>query len=129
MPGTRAPAGGVKATISGLRNAKGVLRACLTADPKRFPDCTRDTGARHVTVAALNGTVLNFPNLPAGRYAISVLHDENGDGRMNKTLILPREGFGFSRNAPVRFGPPSFSAASFDVADAPINTAINVRYL
>lgn len=119
----------VDVTITGLRNSKGFVRACITASPRSFPDCTKDANARTISVAATNGTVLTFRNLPAGRYAISVLHDENADGRMNKTLMLPREGFGFSRNARVRFGPPSFESAAFDLGERAMHTAITVRYL
>lgn len=123
-----APSGGVNVTVSGLRNAKGFIRACITPNPKDFPDCGRG-GARKVSIAAANGAVLSFPNLPAGRYAISILHDENGDGRMNKMLMLPKEGFGFSRDAPVRLGPPSFGSAAFDVGAGTVNAQIKVRYM
>lgn len=121
-----ASSGGVTVTVNGLRNTKGMLRACITADAREFPDCTR--ASRTVSIAAANGAVLSFPNLPAGRYAISILHDENGDGRMNKMLMLPKEGFGFSRDAPVRMGPPSFASAAMDIGQASIHTTIRIRY-
>jgi uncharacterized protein (DUF2141 family) len=123
------PSGGVTVTIDGLRNAKGYIRACITANQRAFPNCDRDPAAQKVSVGAANGAVLNFPNLPAGRYAISVLHDENGNGLMDKTLMLPKEGYGYSRNAPVRMVPPSFSSAAFDVGAGVIRTAIRIRYM
>lgn len=128
IPHAASPARGeVQVTITGLRNGKGMLRACITSQPRSFPDCK---GAlRTLSAAATNGAVLTFGNLPSGRYAISILHDENGDGRMNKRLILPKEGFGFSRNAPVRFGPPSFDSAAIDVGQAPLKATITVRYM
>lgn len=126
--GAASPAHGeVQVTITGLRNGKGMLRACITTQPRSFPDCKG--AVRTLSVAAINGAVLTFGNLPSGRYAISILHDENGDGRMNKRLILPKEGYGFSRNAPVRFGPPSFEQAAIDVGQAPLKAAIRVRYM
>jgi uncharacterized protein (DUF2141 family) len=121
--------GSVSITVSGLRNTKGYLRACITANARTFPNCDRDPNAQKVSVDARNGTVLNFTGLPAGRYAIAVIHDENGDGKMNKTLMLPKEGFGFSRDAPVRMGPPSFGSAAFDLGSGHINSAIRIRYL
>lgn len=123
-----APSGSVNVTVNGLRNAKGFIRACITPNPKEFPDCGHGS-ARNISIAAANGAVLSFPNLPAGRYAISILHDENGDGRMNKMLMLPKEGFGFSRDAPVRLGPPPFGAAAFDVGAGTVNAHIKVRYM
>lgn len=45
------------------------------------------------------------------------------------TLFLPKEGFGFSRDAPVRMGPPSFNSAAFVVGDAAIQQTIRMRYM
>ncbi len=60
--------------------------------------------------------VLVYRNLPAGRYAVSVFQDENGNGRLDKNVVgLPTERYGFSRDAPALLGPPSFGEAAFDV--------------
>ena len=57
-----------------------------------------------------------FIGLPAGSYAVSVLHDENSDGKMDFNWIgVPTKGYGFSNDAKaVLLAPPSFHAASFD---------------
>lgn len=115
--------------IEGLRSNRGQIMACMTANPKTFPDCQKDPNARHLTVPALNGETVQFKDVPQGRYAIALFHDENGNGRMDKMMMLPREGFGFSRDAPLQFGPPRFGAASFLVGAAELRTAIKVRYL
>ena len=117
-------------TLTGLRNGNGQVLACLTALPAAFPDCKSDPHARHLTAPAAKGTVVMvFPPVAAGTYAISLFHDENSNGRLDKMMMLPREGFGFSRNAPVRFGPPRFPAAAFPVSGAPINEDIRIRYM
>ncbi|WP_369293423.1 DUF2141 domain-containing protein, partial [Alkalihalophilus pseudofirmus] len=42
----------------------------------------------------------------------------------------PREGFGFSRDAKVRFGPPRFAAAAFDITSgAAERISIRMRYM
>ena len=115
--------------IDGLRSNRGQILACMTADPKTVPDCQKDPTARHLTVPAVNGETVQFKDVPQGRYAIALFHDENGNGRMDKMMMLPREGFGFSRDAPLQFGPPRFGAASFQVGAAQLRTAIKVRYL
>lgn len=119
----------VVVTVEGLRSNHGMVRACLTADPKTFPDCQRDPAAHRLTVGATDGTVIAFDQVLPGRYAIALLHDENGNGRVDKMLLMPREGFGFSRNAPVRFGPPSFASAAFELGPARMTTSIRMRYL
>lgn len=115
--------------IDGLRSNRGQIMACMTANPKTFPDCQKDPHARHLTVPAANGETVQFRDVPQGRYAIALFHDENGNGRMDKMMMLPREGFGFSRDAPLQFGPPRFGAASFQVGPAQLKTAIKVRYI
>lgn len=57
---------------------------------------------------------LRLENLPEGEYAISVLHDANGNGRMDKNLVgMPTEAYGFSNDAAGSFGPPKFEEARF----------------
>lgn len=115
--------------IDGLRSNKGQIMACMTANPKTFPDCQKDPNARHFTVPAHNGETVQFKDVPQGRYAIALFHDENGNGRMDKMMMLPKEGFGFSRDAPLQFGPPKFGAAAIQVGPAQLRTAIKVRYI
>lgn len=48
-----------------------------------------------------------------GEYAFSVLHDEDKNNKLTRSLIgFPKEGFGFSNNPPVRTGPPAFDHVS-----------------
>ena len=67
-------------------------------------------------VKANKGEVhLVFENIPAGKYALSVYHDANTNGELDKNLMgIPKEGFGFSNDAMGMFGPPDFKKASFD---------------
>lgn len=129
LVGATSTEGEVTVTVTKLRSTKGQILACLTADTKAFPECERDNRARSLIVPAKEGLVLNFGRVPAGRYAIALIHDENGNGKLDKHLIIPREGFGFSRNAPVAFGPPSFKSASFAMEGNDHQEAIAVRYL
>ncbi|HWM85832.1 MAG TPA: DUF2141 domain-containing protein, partial [Kofleriaceae bacterium] len=51
--------------------------------------------------------------IPAGTYAVGVLHDEDGDHKMKTGMFgRPKEGYGASRDARGRFGPPRFDDAS-----------------
>ena len=120
----------VTVTVTGLRSAKGVVRACMTADAKRFPRCRGDAES-HRRVVPASGTVhLVFEDVAPGRYAIALLHDENGNGKADRALgMMPTEGFGFSRDAPVRMGPPSFGDAAFELVGEPVAQTIRMRYM
>jgi uncharacterized protein (DUF2141 family) len=119
----------VTVAVTGLRNTNGMIHACLTAQPRHFPDCDRDPASHRLSVHAASNLVLEFPNVPPGTYAVAVLHDENGNGRVDKMLMIPREGFGFSRDAPVRMGPPHFADAAFALGAATAHQTIRMRYM
>lgn len=119
----------VQVAVAGLRNSDGLVQACLTAQPRHFPDCSDDHTSHKQSVHAQAGLVLEFDNVQPGTYAIALLHDENSNGRADRVLMIPREGFGFSRDAPVRMGPPGFDQAAFAVGDAPVRHTIRMRYM
>jgi uncharacterized protein (DUF2141 family) len=65
-----------------------------------------------------------------GIYAISVIHDLNSNREFDANFIgIPIEPFGFSNNVRNRFGPVSFKAASFEIAQSPVEQRIEVRPL
>ena len=119
----------VQVTVTDLRSADGQVLACLTANPKGFPDCSKDPAARKLAIPASQTVSFSFKGVGEGTYAISLLHDENGNGKADKTLMIPKEGFGFSRDAKVRMGPPSFDDAAFSVGGKKIHQRIRMRYL
>ncbi len=125
------PTGGATVTveIKGLRSTAGTLRACLTAKVDTFPECEKDPAALRLTVPAHDGPVLVFRHVAPGAYGVSLFHDANNNGRLDKTLGIPNEGFGFSRDAPVHMAPPKFDAARIVVGTADMTTAITVRYI
>jgi len=81
------------------------------------------------TVRAADAGSIRIHGVPPGDYAVSVIHDENGDGQLNKMLGIPREGFGFSRNPRIHFGPPGFEACRFPVTGAGAREVIRMKYL
>jgi uncharacterized protein (DUF2141 family) len=63
-----------------------------------------------------------------GRYAIRMFHDVDSDGAMDTNVIgIPTEPIGFSNNAPLQFGPPSFAAAAFNVTASGAVQSIALR--
>jgi uncharacterized protein (DUF2141 family) len=123
-----APVARLDVGVEQVRSAKGMLRVCLTADPDNFPACIDDADA--VTRSIPAGTHgLSFAGLPRGSYAIAVIHDENGNAKLDTFAGIPREGFGFSRNPPIRFGPPHFAAARFTIAGDADRQQIRMRYI
>jgi uncharacterized protein (DUF2141 family) len=119
----------VDVAVSGLRSAKGNVLICLTANPKHFPDCGKDPKALKQSVAARNARAIQFANVTPGTYALAVVHDENANNKMDVAIFLPKEGFAFSRNPAVVFGPPKFGAAQFKVAEGETSQKLTMKYM
>lgn len=81
-------------------------------------------------VKARKGSMtVSFSDIEPGDYAIRYFHDENNNGAMDTNLFgLPVEGFGFSNNAKVNFGPPSYQQAAFKVAQQTVKNNSTVNY-
>ncbi|WP_157219996.1 DUF2141 domain-containing protein [Flavisphingomonas formosensis] len=121
--------GEVQVHIEGLRSVSGLVSACLTTMPAGFPDCRNDPKSLRRSVKAQTGATIIFEGLAPGTYAVSLIHDENGNGKLDTRLGIPREGIGFSRNPVVRFSAPKFPDASFTVADKPVSLTVQMKYI
>lgn len=116
--------------VEGLRSTKGLVQLCVTASPKHFPDCSGDPAARRLTVPATEAARQSFTGLPPGTYAVALIHDENGNGKLDTRMGVPVEGFGFSRNPRIMFGPPGFKAAGFALTPAQAGEQrVRVKYM
>lgn len=133
LGGATAPPQGSTVTVkvTALRNAKGIVRACMTSDAARFPKCRGVAGAYGATAQAQEGSIsFTFTDVKPGRYAVALLHDENANGKADRALgMMPKEGFGFSRDAAVRMGPPKFSDAVVDIGEGDRTLTIRMRYM
>jgi uncharacterized protein (DUF2141 family) len=120
--------GDLTVRFEGLRSSKGLIRACMTRNPAFYPDCEKDPAAFKMSVAAQTGAMMEISNVPPGDYALVVLHDENSNAKVDTMLGIPREGVGFSRNAPIRFGPPKWDAVKMHVQSGPSDTRVKIKY-
>lgn len=119
----------LEVNISGLRNMKGNVLVCVTANPRFFPDCSKDTKSLRTTLPARASAQVSFRGIAQGTYAIAVIHDENGNDKMDMAIFIPKEGFGFSRNPAIVSGPPKFKAAAFAIDVAEVSQRIKMKYM
>ena len=103
--------------VSGLRNSKGTVQFALYNREDAFPDEHYKKYFKKLTGKIVNGTsTITFKNLPEGKYAVNILHDENNDGKIKKGILLPKEGIGFSNYESIGFSNrPTFTKVSFIV--------------
>ena len=96
--------------VSGLRSAAGVVRVAVCPEESfTTPQCP------HVGAAPAAAGSVTVSGIPPGVYAVQVFHDEDGDGDLDRRAFWPTEGLGFSRDAPMRMGPPKFGDAALRI--------------
>lgn len=117
-------------SITNLTNDKGHVLVSLYNTAEGFPSKPeKAVQKRRVTITNKQASV-EFSAVPAGTYAVAVLHDENDDQKMNTNWLgIPKEGYGFSNNVTGTLGPPPFSKASFIVEkDEQKSISIRLRH-
>jgi len=108
--------GSVEVTVANIASTSGLIYASLFTSADGFPNDRQQAIANQSVPASesSNGTlVLNFAAIPAGVFAISVMHDANANGKLDTNFMgIPSEDYGFSQNPNSMFGPPSFKKAA-----------------
>jgi len=104
----------VEVRVSGIIGAKGNINVAVCDRERFLKQC-----AYSASVPAKAGeTVVNVKDVPAGTWAVLAYHDENENKELDRNFIgIPKENYGFSRDAASRFGPPSFEEAAIEVRD------------
>ena len=104
----------LKVNVKGIESNEGELKYLLHNSEKSFPgkrEFALDSGS--VKVKSEN-IIFKIGNLKPGEYAVSVYHDEDGDGELDRNFIgIPSEDVGSSNDAPANFGPPDYEDAKF----------------
>lgn len=98
--------------LPNLQCNEGALMVAVFSSAESFPE-GKSTYARRMSCAELAGNKVEL-QLPEGRFAIAVYHDQNGNQKLDRNFFqYPTEPYGFSNNARSMTGPPSFELAAF----------------
>jgi uncharacterized protein (DUF2141 family) len=116
--------------VRDLHSSKGQVLCFLYASAAGFPGDPARALAKTTAAIAEGTSVCRFAGLAPGAYAVAVVHDENGDGRLDRTALgMPAEGVGASNNPASHFGPPRFDQARFNYRGGAESLTVRVRYL
>jgi len=104
-------------SIRNLGSDKGTVYVALYDSADSFKSRGKGLAGQYIPVYGSTVTA-TFRGLQPGRYALSVFHDEHGNGKLDTNLLgLPTEPYGFSRDAVGTMGPPTFDAAAIDLKE------------
>ncbi|MEM7469343.1 MAG: DUF2141 domain-containing protein [Pseudomonadota bacterium] len=110
----------LRVTVKGIRNANGKLLVLAFDDADAYATVDFERAAGYQEVFATPGSVeILFPALDDGPYAISILHDEDGDYDLRMEGDIPKEGYGTS-NAKSKYDELSFKEALVSPGDVSV---------
>jgi uncharacterized protein (DUF2141 family) len=112
--------------IKNKPEAGGQLMMLLCPSKEAYDD---EKGCTPKMIPAEGRTVrVTFTDVTPGTYAVKVFHDINSNGKLDKSWIgWPQEPYGFSNDAPVNMGPPSFKLAAITVKEGAQTVRISLR--
>jgi uncharacterized protein (DUF2141 family) len=108
--------------VKNIRNDKGRLAAQLLNEEEQQIE------GRHIYIKDKVASTV-YHNLPQGKYAIRIFHDENQNDKMDFNWIkIPKEGYGFSGNPKSHFRSPDIKELLF-LLDSDKKLTINLIYI
>lgn len=114
--------------IHGAKSDTGFVRILLFDSEKGYPDNPAQAVKSFSIKVKNRKSFIRIDDLKPGKYAISVIHDEDENGELNTNPFgFPTEKYGFSNNAKAYFSNPPFSKASFELRDERKIVLINLR--
>lgn len=125
-----AAAADLTVTVSDIRAARGTLSVAVVDSEAGWDNQARPVAAQRINVAESapqDGAIVLRFQLPAGTYAVQVMHDENDNGKLDANFLgIPTEGYGFSNN-PQALRRAFFSEARFELGEAPTSIVVRLR--
>ena len=119
-----ASAATVEVRVTAVAGGKGSVKVAVCDRERFLKQCAYAASAP----AREGENVILVPNVPKGTWAVLAYQDENGNGELDRNLLgIPKENYGFSRDAASKFGPPGFDEAAIEVGDAPAVAKIKLH--
>ena len=119
----------LRVQVTGLRSAKGSLLIGLYKDQASFSK-KNPYLSKKIEKNKLRNGIVNFNlSLPTGTYGVTLLDDENGNGKCDYGFFLPKEGFGFSDYYHRGLSSPKFDDFGFKLSKDAQSVVVKVKYM
>jgi uncharacterized protein (DUF2141 family) len=110
--------------VTGVHDTDGDVKVTLRSGP----DTVVQSKEVEIDRKTMTATAV-FPDLPAGAYGVSAIHDENKNGKLDFNEVgMPVEGYGHSNNPARRMGPPPFDDTKFTLSQPTTSIEIQLIY-
>jgi uncharacterized protein (DUF2141 family) len=105
----------ITVTVTGFSSTVGKVRMILFSAAEGFPSQVEKgvwNTSREITGKSME---VKIPSVDVGRYAIAVLHDADGDGKVKANILgIPKEGTGVTRDVRPAMRAPQFDECAMD---------------
>jgi len=121
----------VEITITGIRSDMGQIAIGVFKDNETFQKEDAFLDKQFVKKDISEGKMMVKFSLDPGIYGLSLLDDENSNGKMEYNFFgIPKEGFGFSDYYHTGITKPKFDAFKFSIdKDQTKRITIRIRYM
>jgi len=119
----------INVAVSGIRDSNGSIRCGLFNSADTFPKDGRELMGVEAPIANGQATC-TFNNVPApATYAVAYFKAAPGQTKMKTGMFgMPQDPYGFSRNATIGMGPPSFNSAAYSYAGGNTTWPVTITY-
>ena len=131
LPSTNLNAQNIEVLITGIRADKGQIAIGVFKDDETFQTEEAFQNLKFMKNVISNGEMRIQFSLEPGTYGLSLLDDENSNGKMEYGFLgIPKEGFGFSDYYHKGFTKPKFDSFKFNIYKDQIKRiTIRIRYM
>lgn len=120
----------LRVKVSGIRSAKGKIILNVFKDEAGYEKQQSFTTLNFDKKALKNGVLNVNGSVATGTYGITLIDDENANGKLEKNFVgIPREGFGFSNFFMTKMKKPTFNEFKFEIKPGSTEIEIKAKYM
>lgn len=110
--------------VNQIKSSKGAINVTIYNSEEDF---LKRAFMQKKKDAKPNALVFEFEDVPKGKYTVSVIHDENENGELDKNFMgIPSEPYGISKEGKSNFGPPSYKKSLFTIDNSDVTLSISL---
>ena len=118
----------INVAVSGIKDSNGSIRCGLFNSASTFPKDGQEVQGVEAPIANGQATC-TFSNVAPGVYAVAYFKAAPGQTKMKTGMFgMPQDPYGFSRNATIGMGPPSFNSAAYSYAGGATTWPVTITY-
>ncbi len=119
----------LRITITHIKSDQGIVRIALYDHPDQFPYHPAREFDLSKEKLKDNKLSMIITDLKVGKYAISILDDENSNNEMDYNFFhIPKEGYGFTNDIKPGLRPPPYEKCTFSVKKGENRQVIRTQY-